>query len=224
MSISARLGLACLGLSLLSPVAHAELVSQTLNFEDLQTTSVGTPMPANYHGFTWDTAWHGMAATGPTPNDYLAMSSGSSVIRSTDGTDFYFDGADFWSRRGLDPNGLFYFVLYHDGVTVYYGKAESDEIDFNATPTLLNADAFYTGPVDGVALAFKGPAGNNLNGNDDWTHLAMDNFRFRAEAGSSLLGTAAAAATVPEPTSLALVALSMLRLAGSRRARQARPA
>jgi hypothetical protein len=42
-------------------------------------------------------------------------------------------------------------------------------MDFTGTPTLLTAN--YTGPIDAMALGFD---------NDDYDHLAMDNFRFRA--------------------------------------------
>jgi len=41
---------------------------------------------------------------------------------------------------------------------------------FTGTPTRLQPD--YTGPIDGIGLAF------DSNGTD-WNHLAMDNFRFR---------------------------------------------
>ena len=40
-------------------------------------------------------------------------------FRRADGTPFYFDGADFWSRRGLDATGNFYFVLSLKGKVVY---------------------------------------------------------------------------------------------------------
>ena len=88
---------------------------------------------------------------------------------------FYFDGADFWSRRGLDANGDFYFVLSLKGKTVYNGLTakKGGRMLFTGAPTLLKPD--YTGPIDLIAITFSG------NGKD-WNHLAFDNFRFRAIA------------------------------------------
>ena len=96
-------------------------------------------------------------------------------IRRTDSAAFYFDGADFWSRRGLDANGDFYFVLSLKGKTVYNGLTakKGGRMLFTGAPTLLKPD--YTGPIDLIAITFSG------NGKD-WNHLAFDNFRFRAIA------------------------------------------
>ena len=78
-------------------------------------------MPAGYGGFIWGDRWYALQNTTAT-NNYLAVGSGLSItIRRADGTAFYFDGADFWSRRGLDAVGDFYFVLYYQGQTVYNG-------------------------------------------------------------------------------------------------------
>lgn len=146
-------------------------VQQVLHFDDIGASEVGTPMPPNYGGFAWGDRWFAMRDP-VSANNALALGSGLSLtIRSADGRPFYFDGADFWSRRGLDAVGDFYFVLYYQGRTVYNGlTAKKGRKVFTGTPTLLRPN--YTGLVDGIALAFDG------NGRD-WNHLALDNFRFR---------------------------------------------
>lgn len=142
-----------------------------LGFDDFIAAPSGVPMPAGYGGFIWGDRWYAMQAA---TNNHLAVGSGlSMLIRRADGTPFYFDGADFWSRRGLDAVGDFYFVLYYQGQTVYNGlTARKGKQVFTGTPTLLKPA--YTGPVDAIAFAFDS---NGL----DWNHLAMDNFRFRVD-------------------------------------------
>jgi hypothetical protein len=147
-----------------------------ITFDDLGPSTGGTRMPASYAGLRWDISdWHYMSLASNPANTYVALSSTSTFVGSIlDGAhggapDYYFDGADFWSRRGADANGDFYFVLYHDGVTVYNGRIEDGGRQrFDGTIRAFVPD--YTGPVDGFAIAFD---------NDDWDHLAMDNIRIR---------------------------------------------
>lgn len=156
-----------------APVPAPATQSFVLGFDDIGAMTTGVHMPDAYGGFTWGDRW--FALYDPNRNqNYLALGSGLSlVIHRADGGVFYFDGADFWSRRGLDAVGDFYFVLYYKGATVYNGlTAKKGKKVFGATPTPIRPD--YTGPVDGIAFAFDS---NGL----DWNHLAMDNFRFRLE-------------------------------------------
>lgn len=159
------------GLSL-SQGAAAQAV--TLNFNDLGASTVGVHMPDEYGGVSWKTsAWHHMTSANAPTDAYLALSSSASLVSRSDRAPFYFDGADFWSRRGLDANGNFYFVLSLKGKVVYNGvTAKNGKVRFDGTHrTLVPA---YTGPVDAVALAFdkSGKGG-------DWDQIAMDNFRMR---------------------------------------------
>lgn len=155
-------------------LAHADII----DFEDLAPSTIGTPMVAGYAGLNWGSGWHHMTSIGG--NNFLALSIPSTFVVSSDGTDFVFEGAEFWSRRGADPIGDFYFVLYHDGVTVYNGLIEDDGRQrFDATPRFFATN--YTGLIDGFAIAFD---------NDDHDHLAMDNLR---------------ASGIPTPGGLAMV-------------------
>jgi hypothetical protein len=154
-------------------LAGPVLAQTTLTFDDLGASPSGTHMPDNYKGFVWTTTnWHFMTTTAVPTNDYLSLSGNATTIRKADGSRFFFDGADFWSRRGLDATGNFYFVLSVNGKVVYNGVAMKAKSRFNATPTLLKPP--YTGAVDTVAIGFD-KAGRG----GDWDQLAMDNFRFR---------------------------------------------
>ena len=119
--------------------------------------------------------------------------------------DFYFDGADFWSRRGVDATGDFYFVLYNDGQVVYNGLEDKK----NGKMVFKGASSFMTVaagmPIDAIGFAFD---------NDDYDHLAMDNFRFRVDA--TTLGSVTA---VPEPhtTAMLLAGLGVIGVMGRRR-------
>lgn len=149
----------------------AASASTVLTFDDLPVSTFGVRMPETYGGLRWGaglTSWHHMTLASNLSNNFLALSGTSTFFGSAlGGPDFYFEGADFWSRRGLDGNGDFSFVLYHDGVTVYNGMtADNGRIRFGSTSQFFVPD--YSGPVDGVAIAFD---------NDDWDHLAMDNVR-----------------------------------------------
>ncbi|MEY4749535.1 MAG: hypothetical protein RIQ60_1749 [Pseudomonadota bacterium] len=167
-TFSSAMAAAALTVGLSGPV----LAQTTLNFDDLGASPSGTHMPDVYQGFGWTTTnWHYMTA-GTATNDFLALSGSATTIRKTDGSRFYFDGADFWSRRGLDANGNFYFVLSLGGKVVYNGAALKAKSRFTGTPTLLKPP--YTGAVDTVAVGFDKPGRGG-----DWDQLAMDNFRFR---------------------------------------------
>lgn len=156
-----------------------------ITFNDLGPSTGGTHMPDAYAGLRWTTSdWHYMSLASNPADTFLALSGvGTFVLSPLGGTDFFLDGADFWSRRGLDANGDFYFVLYHDGVTVYNGvTADNGRQRFDATHQSFVPD--YSGPIDGFAIAFD---------NDDWDHLAMDNLQVRfvpAPGIASLAGVA----------------------------------
>lgn len=177
------------GLALSLTATAAEPVAATLTFNDLGASTIGMHLPDGFGGFDWGDRWYYMSAASTPGDTFLASSTvGSTLIRRTDGADFHFDGADFFSRRGLDANGDFFFVLYRDGATVYQGNllnGNEGRMRFTGTPTLLTPG--YSGPIDAMALGFD---------NDDYDHLAMDNFQFRA-----VLATP----PVPEPDSLALI-------------------
>lgn len=160
--------------ALVSCVVGVPAMAQTnLDFNDLGLSSGGAHMPATYRDFAWATTdWHYLSSGFLPSNTYLALSGSATFIRRTDGAAFFFDGADFWSRRGLDAAGDFYFVLSYKGKTVFNGKADKVRVRFTGTPTLLRPA--YTGLVDGVAIAFDKPGRGG-----DWDHLAMDNFRTR---------------------------------------------
>lgn len=161
------------GLALASLLGAASAQSVTMNFDDIDTRTGGIPMPTGYASFDWGSMYYAMSSSTAPGNTYVAMGSGSStMIRRWDTKPFYFDGADYWSRRGLDAAGTFYYVLYLKGQTVYNGLTakKGGKMNFTGTPTWLKPD--YTGPVDGIAMAFK-------NNGRDWNHLAFDNFRIR---------------------------------------------
>lgn len=194
-SLWTRISLGILVLLCAMAQAQANFEPGVLSFEDAPELHVplatlnGT---SGYAGFNWGTAYV-PTTLAPVPAamlTYLAFSStGTGIVRS-DGADFYFDGADFWSRRGVDANGSFYFYLMHDGVVVFDGREDSDtRIDFTATPGFIQSG--YAGPIDYMAIVFR-------QGGDDWDHLAMDNFHFRAQA-----------APVPEPAASLYMALGL---------------
>lgn len=193
------------GLALALPATAAESLATTLSFDEFAATTVGQHLPEGYAGFDWGDRWFAMRTSAAPGDTFLASSTvGSTLIRRSDGSDFHFDGADFFSRRGLDANGDFFFVLYHDGATVYQGNllgGNAGRMRFTGTPTLLAPD--YAGPIDGLAFGFD---------NDDYDHLAMDNFRFRVEAVSLPVPE-------PEPYALLLTGLGLVGMVAGRRLR-----
>ncbi len=152
----------------LPAIARADV----LTFDDLTTSLTGVRMPESYGPMRWGTGltdWHHMTSPSNPTNNFLAL-SGTSTFFGTPigGPDFLLQSIDVWSRRGLDANGDFCFVLYHDGAVVYNGRVEKNGRQrFSADAQAFTPD--YAGPIDGLALAFD---------NDDWDHLAMDNVRF----------------------------------------------
>lgn len=183
---------------------QAELVPSVLSFNSLGASTVGVPVPAGYGGFDWGSRWFSMSTAAAPGETFLATSiTGSTMITRSDHGDFFFDGADFWSRRGVDGTGDFHFMLYHDGELVYDGVAEKDKRVFKGTASFMSVAAGT--PIDAIVFAFD---------NDDYDHLAMDNFRFRTDA------TAVGSVTsVPEPhtTAMLLAGLGVIGVMGRRR-------
>ena len=156
---------------LVSAPAQSAVAATTLDFNDLGPSTLGVHMPTNYCGFNWyNSNWHYMSLTADATNNFLALSGTGTAAVSVGGGKFYFDGADFWSRRGADANGLFYFILYSNGVVVYDGRNDPDGKQ-RFTGVHQHFTANYTGLVDGMAVVFT-------QGGGDWDHLAMDNFQF----------------------------------------------
>jgi hypothetical protein len=179
---------------LASAAASSHASAALITFNDLGPSTGGTHMPDAYAGLRWTTSdWHYMTLASNPADTFLALSGvGTFVLSPIGGADFFLDGADFWSRRAADANGDFYFVLYHDGATVYNGlTADGGRQRFDNVHQTFVPD--YSGPIDGFAIAFD---------NDDWDHLAMDNLQVRF---------------VPSPGSLALAASAALLATRRRR-------
>jgi hypothetical protein len=175
-----------------SPALHAEVpapLPTVLEFDDLGATNIGVHMPDLYDGFRWLTSnWHAMTVASAPANGFLALSGASTAILSSSGQNFIFDGAEFWSRRGLDATGSFYYICYLDGAVIYDGR-EDDIGRLRFTGVRQHFPCPYTGPVDGVAVVFR-------QGGDDWNHLAMDRFQFHDFQAS---GAPAQAAIARQP-------------------------
>jgi len=160
----------------LVPVVHADV----LTFNDLGPSTGGALMPGVYGGLQWlGSSWHYMTA--PSGNTFLALSTPSTLVRlPAGGREYTFAGVQVWSRRGLDALGDFYFVLYHDGVTVYNGFEDHDGRQrFDGKPRVFVPN--YTGPIDAFAIGFD---------NDDHDHIAIDNLEvvFQPRCRSDLDG------------------------------------
>ncbi|MBL9210545.1 MAG: hypothetical protein JNL92_08740 [Opitutaceae bacterium] len=176
------LALAGLGLlSLAAPASAQDLVATgTLTFDHFAAPTGGVHMPAAYAGLRWDNSdWHAMSVASNPANTFLALSGTAATLAGEGGQNFYFDGAAFWSRRGLDANGSFYFYLMRDGVVVYDGRNDPNGRQvFDATPRRFVPN--YYGSVDYVAIVFT-------QGGGDWDHLAMDDVKLRSLADGTLL-------------------------------------
>jgi hypothetical protein len=134
-------------------------------------------MPTNHHGFVWGTSdWHFLTGAVGLTNTYLALSGTATSIMSRGGVEFYFDGLTAWSRRGLDANGLFYYILSNHGTNVYDGRDDGNEGKNKFTAVHQSFKPNYTGLVDRVAIVFT-------QGGDDWDHLAIDDFQFHGRQG-----------------------------------------
>lgn len=172
--LSRAAAIVLLGLSLV-PTAQAQTFQRlTVSFNDLGASQYGDHLPAGYAGFNWGMQWFYMSSTDALRGNYLATGTAQTgtLIQRVDRSPFYFDGATFWSRRGLDANGSFYLVMYLNGQTVFNGTLSSkNRMRFTGTPTFLASR--YKGLVDGVAFVFH---------KDDYDHFAADDFRFRVAA------------------------------------------
>ena len=149
-------------LLLLAPSSAA--MGDVIDFNDLGPSPGGTLMPNLYGGLRWEgSSWHYM--TSPAGNTFLALSAPSTFIRmQPGGAEFTLQGLRVWSRRGADALGDFYFVLYHNGVTVYNGFEDPDGRQrFDGTPRIFVPN--FTGTIDAFAIGFD---------NDDHDHIAID--------------------------------------------------
>lgn len=199
-SVLKFLSMAALSGFLAAPAAQAiEVVPSVLDFDELPNATVGVHLPDGYGGFSWGSQWYQMSpTTGNTETNFLATStSGGTWIFRADRSAFYFDGADFWSRRGADASGDFFFVLYgQNGEVLYNGDNDGNAGRMRFTGTAQLLQAHYDGLIYGMGWGFD---------NDDADHLAMDNFRFRA-----------AIPAVPEPHAGLLALLGVGFLLGRR--------
>lgn len=173
-SVRCCLGVA-LGLTVLAHGVQAQTYQKkVVSFNDLSATPIGLHLPDAYAGFNWGLQWFYMRSPSATTQNYLAMGTvqAGTLIQRADRLPFHYDGAMFWSRRGLDANGSFYYVLYLNGKTVFDGTQSSKgRMRFTGTPKLIPTG--YKGLVDGVAFVFH---------KDDYDHVAADDFRFRVSA------------------------------------------
>lgn len=165
---------ACVSTAITAP-AQTSTNASLLDFDDLVGTTGGVRMPTNYGGLSWTfNAWYYMRSASAPTDTYLALGGANTAIFMPGGQDFYFDGADYWSRRGADANGSFYFYMMRDNVVVYDGREDNDGRQrFTGDHQTFTPN--YTGLVDYVAVVFT-------QGGDDWDHLAMDNLRLRTSS------------------------------------------
>lgn len=151
----------------------------TVGFDDLGSSTLGVPVPDGYAGFSWGSDWHYMTLISAPDETFLALSGTATTIRRADGGDWFFDGAEFWSRRGADANGSFYFVLLKDNQVVFDGRDDSaNRLRFFADPHQV-LTAAYGGVIDTLAIVFG-------QGGDDWDHLAMDRLQYHLPAAVPL--------------------------------------
>ncbi|RZS52121.1 PEP-CTERM sorting domain-containing protein [Sphaerotilus mobilis] len=145
-----------------------------INYNELGASTGGTPMPSPHAGLSYaNSNWHFMTLASAPSEVFLALSGGAATLRKADGSAFLFDGADFWSRRGVDAGGTFHYVLQLKGKVVYDGRTDKrGKMRFSGAKTLIRPS--YTGPVDYVAIVFA-----KTGKGGDWDQLAMDNVRVR---------------------------------------------
>lgn len=215
--------------SLATPV----LTPLTVTFEDLTVTGFSAKPSTGYQGFDWGDGLHVLCREAPaascSDNNYMATAGEftSRQISRTDDAAFYFDGGDFWSRRGVDAVGNFYFILYSGANVVYRGddkdltgSGKVEKMLLSGTPSFRTPG--YADPITAMSFFF---------GNDDHDHFAFDNLKFRvwaepADAGSGPGSDGGAvdpgqpgtpAHAVPTPASAPLLLLGLALLASRRR-------
>lgn len=216
------------------------LTPLTVDFEDLAFSGYATQPGAGYQGFNWGNGIYvqcgeaggtDCGSVGAAANQYASTAGqfSSRYIGRTDGAGFYFDGGDFWSRRGADAVGDFYFILYgQNGQAVYQGNdkdltgtGKEEKMVFTNEHTWMAPS--YSDLIFGLSFIFD---------NDDYDHFAFDNLAFRAlvaplvDTGLILTEGAVTPAegtatgnTVSEPGTMALVATGLLVAAWMRRRR-----
>lgn len=203
-------------------VAVPVLTPLTVDFEDLNIPGFSVQPSGGYQGFDWGNGIHVLCREAPAApcgdNQYAATSGAntSRLISRTDDSAFYFDGGDFWSRRGADAVGDFYFILYSGNTVVYQGNnkdltpsGDRERMLLSATPSARSTG--YSGPITAMSFIFD---------NDDYDHFAFDNLRFRVlaePAGTGSTPGTTPGTAVPAPASAPLIALGLGLLAWRRR-------
>jgi hypothetical protein len=154
-----------------SPLTEADFVEYTtVDFEDLNSTSSGTPLPDSYNGFEWkldngSNAYHQDDMTGGygvmgTNLIYNAGGVTSVTVSKTDGSSFDFEGVDLISA--VAPSQDIDIFGYAGGVLV--GSAT-----VSLTSTAVTEVDVEWGEIDTLVLDPQQAGGN---------YFAMDNFDF----------------------------------------------
>jgi hypothetical protein len=172
-----------------------------------------TPLPADLH---WGEAWFGQTSSPLLgSNNELRLGTGSSIVDNSN-RPFYLDAVDF---RSMANGGSIQFDLVlqtYDalsangaGIQVVYSLKIDGAPDVVAPPLLFTTftDTAQLGPLHSFSFAnFK--AGGQTTARN---LFVMDNLQLRMEA----------AAPVPEPGSMLLMALGLVALVASRSRRGA---